>query len=119
MLYDVYPVMHATCCMFDTYLHLHLSSSILHLDDMMSCYHHTYPSRHSYTYTYTYWMLSLIYSVDSRESFVLWCCERHNEVNEKLGLPTWPCNLADLDKRWLTGNSRCWEDPDVDPETLN
>ena len=39
----------------------------------------------------------------------MWCCRLHNEVNAKLGLPVWPCVLADLDERWLEGKPRCWD----------
>ena len=46
--------------------------------------------------------------VRSRESLALWLCRRHNEVNEKLGKPMFPCVLKDLDARWLKGGSDCW-----------
>ena len=46
--------------------------------------------------------------VESRESLALWLCRRHNEVNEKLGKPMFPCVLKDLDKRWLKGGADCW-----------
>ena len=36
-----------------------------------------------------------------------WCCELHNEVNEILGKPLFPCNIKELDDRWTTG---CMED---------
>lgn len=38
--------------------------------------------------------------VDSRASLSRWVCERHNEVNAKLGKPLVSCELRDLDERW-------------------
>ena len=38
--------------------------------------------------------------VDSRASLSRWVCERHNEVNAKLGKPLVSCVLRDLDERW-------------------
>lgn len=45
--------------------------------------------------------------VDRREDFVLWCCHQHNEVNEKLGKPLFPCEIVNLDKRWKKGSKEC------------
>ena len=42
-------------------------------------------------------------AVESRESLAVWLCNRHNEVNEKLGKPLFPCVLKDLDERWRKG----------------
>ena len=38
----------------------------------------------------------------------MWLCERHNEVNEKLGKEKHSCAIADLDERWLKGPPTCW-----------
>ena len=38
--------------------------------------------------------------VDSRQAFALWLCHAHNEVNEKLGKPSFDCSLEALDRRW-------------------
>jgi mitochondrial FAD-linked sulfhydryl oxidase len=46
--------------------------------------------------------------VQSRASLAVWLCNRHNEVNEKLGKPTFPCVLKDLDERWRKGGKHCW-----------
>ena len=46
--------------------------------------------------------------VESRGAFAVWVCEQHNLVNEKLGKPLFPCDLATLDKRWRKGEARCW-----------
>jgi FAD-linked sulfhydryl oxidase len=45
--------------------------------------------------------------VSSREALSVWVCERHNEVNAKLGKPTLDCVLKTLDKRWKNGGERC------------
>lgn len=45
--------------------------------------------------------------VSSREALSFWVCERHNEVNAKLGKPTLDCALKTLDKRWKNGGERC------------
>lgn len=47
-------------------------------------------------------------AVESRESLAVWLCNRHNEVNEKLGKPLFPCVLKDLDERWRKGGKHCW-----------
>lgn len=36
----------------------------------------------------------------SRAALSRWACERHNEVNRKLGKPEMSCALKDLDERW-------------------
>lgn len=36
----------------------------------------------------------------SNAKFSLWLCERHNEVNRRLGKPEFPCELGPLKKRW-------------------
>ena len=46
--------------------------------------------------------------VESRTALSVWLCERHNEVNEKLGKEKHSCAIAELDKRWLKGPSTCW-----------
>lgn len=38
--------------------------------------------------------------VSSRERFLLWTCEAHNEVSRRNRKPVFPCELAKLDKRW-------------------
>jgi hypothetical protein len=36
-------------------------------------------------------------------------CEQHNQVNEKLGKPLFPCDLAVLDERWRASRRKsCW-----------
>ena len=45
---------------------------------------------------------------ESRGSLAVWLCNRHNEVNEKLGKPLFPCVLKDLDERWRKGGKNCW-----------
>lgn len=39
---------------------------------------------------------------------MLWLCELHNEVNGKLGVASFPCDISALDKRWKIGESHCW-----------
>jgi len=36
----------------------------------------------------------------SRTALSLWMCRAHNEVNEKLGKPTFPCTAKDVQSRW-------------------
>ncbi|MES1919898.1 Flavin-linked sulfhydryl oxidase of the mitochondrial IMS [Bonamia ostreae] len=36
----------------------------------------------------------------SRNDFAKWVCEIHNEVNDRLGKPVFPCDIDSLDKRW-------------------
>lgn len=47
--------------------------------------------------------------LETREEFVLWCCELHNHVNEKLSKPVFPCRVSELDARWKDGRDECWE----------
>lgn len=42
--------------------------------------------------------------VSSREALSKWLCDRHNEVNVKLGKETFDCGLTD--ERWKDG----WKD---------
>lgn len=39
---------------------------------------------------------------------MLWFCEQHNLVNERLEKDKFPCNLAALDARWKKGVPGCW-----------
>lgn len=41
--------------------------------------------------------------VSGRESLMKWLCERHNEVNEKLGKEKFGCDIKNLDVRWKDG----------------
>lgn len=45
--------------------------------------------------------------VSSRTAFSLWVCRLHNEVNEKVGHPTFDCDMSKLDERWKTGHEAC------------
>jgi FAD-linked sulfhydryl oxidase len=54
---------------------------------------------------------------ESRESLSLWVCDLHNKVNEVLGKDVYPCKLKDLDTRWRTGSSACWDEGAEDPST--
>lgn len=47
--------------------------------------------------------------VSGRLSLSRWLCERHNEVNEHLGKPTFDCSIEKTDERWKDGPSdgRC------------
>ena len=47
--------------------------------------------------------------LSSRISLSRWLCERHNEVNERLGKPLFDCSIKSLDERWKDGPSdgRC------------
>lgn len=47
--------------------------------------------------------------VDTRNDFVLWLCEQHNRVNEKLNKPLFNCNINALDLRWRKGAEGCWD----------
>jgi hypothetical protein len=38
--------------------------------------------------------------VTSREAFLLWTCEAHNDVRRRQGKTLFPCNVADLNRRW-------------------
>lgn len=47
----------------------------------------------------------------------MWMCEQHNEVNEKMGYATFPCELALLDERWRVSRRReCRTAPSVAAE---
>ena len=35
-------------------------------------------------------------------------CERHNEVNNKLGKPLFPCTINRIEEKWLKGHVNCW-----------
>lgn len=41
--------------------------------------------------------------VSGREGLSRWLCERHNEVNDKLGKETFACDWSNLDRRWKDG----------------
>ncbi|KAK8858627.1 hypothetical protein IAR55_002856 [Kwoniella newhampshirensis] len=41
--------------------------------------------------------------VSGREGLMRWLCERHNEVNGKLGKEKFDCGIQNLDKRWKDG----------------
>ncbi|EMD38806.1 hypothetical protein CERSUDRAFT_47273 [Gelatoporia subvermispora B] len=41
--------------------------------------------------------------VSSRAALSRWLCERHNEVNERLGKERFDCGLRSLDERWKDG----------------
>ncbi|KAJ3527858.1 hypothetical protein NM688_g8070 [Phlebia brevispora] len=41
--------------------------------------------------------------VSSRATLSRWLCERHNEVNEKLGKKKFDCGVKSLDERWKDG----------------
>ncbi|TDL23966.1 FAD-dependent thiol oxidase [Rickenella mellea] len=47
--------------------------------------------------------------VSGRVGLSRWLCERHNEVNEKLGKPIFDCSIKKTDERWKDGPSdgRC------------
>ncbi|KAE9399437.1 FAD-dependent thiol oxidase [Gymnopus androsaceus JB14] len=48
-------------------------------------------------------------AVRSREDLSRWLCERHNEVNMKLGKEIWECGIGKMDERWKDGpaDGRC------------
>eukprot|EP00753_Platysulcus_tardus_P001042 PLAT10989.1.p1 GENE.PLAT10989.1~~PLAT10989.1.p1 ORF type:complete len:226 (+),score=72.25 PLAT10989.1:22-699(+) len=48
--------------------------------------------------------------VDSRQSLMTWLCERHNEVNERLGKQQFDCSMAALEERW--GDCGCSDSKD-------
>ena len=41
--------------------------------------------------------------VSGRAGLSRWLCERHNEVNERLGKETFECTVEKLDERWKDG----------------
>ncbi|QRV88952.1 erv1/alr family domain-containing protein [Ceratobasidium sp. AG-Ba] len=43
------------------------------------------------------------YAVLGRDSLSRWLCERHNEVNLKLGKEKFDCGISNLDARWKDG----------------
>ena len=45
---------------------------------------------------------------ESRAEFSVWVCKQHNIVNQKIGKNVFPCTMENLDKRWRTGDKRCW-----------
>jgi FAD-linked sulfhydryl oxidase len=47
--------------------------------------------------------------VSGREGLMRWLCERHNEVNAKLGKEVFACEVKSLDERWKDGpvDGRC------------
>lgn len=51
--------------------------------------------------------LILFARVQSRESFCLWVCDLHNNVNQKVGLDVFKCDLEKLDERWKHGADDC------------
>jgi FAD-linked sulfhydryl oxidase len=47
--------------------------------------------------------------VSGREGLMRWLCQRHNEVNEKLGKERFDCGMKSLGERWKEGpaDGRC------------
>ncbi|KZT07388.1 FAD-dependent thiol oxidase [Laetiporus sulphureus 93-53] len=41
--------------------------------------------------------------VSGRVALTRWLCERHNDVNERLGKPKFDCSIRNLDERWKDG----------------
>ena len=68
-------------------------NNIIRIVDHMNCviYYLIY-SIYSYIYMYN--------RVKSRDEFAMWCCEMHNDVNEKLHKQTYPCKRDELRERW-------------------
>jgi len=54
---------------------------------------------------------------ETRQALSVYICDLHNEVNDKLGKPTFPCTLSSLDSRWRDGGKRCNVDPDDTPSS--
>ena len=46
-------------------------------------------------------------TLDSRDEFSIWLCERHNSVNQSLGKPSFPCVASILNERWRSGGGKC------------
>jgi len=42
-------------------------------------------------------------AVTTREGVMRWLCQRHNEVNGRLGKRMWECSVKELDQRWRDG----------------
>jgi len=45
-------------------------------------------------------------TLDSRDEFSIWLCERHNSVNQSLGKPSYPCVASILNERWRSGGGK-------------
>ena len=45
-----------------------------------------------------------------RVDFILWCCEFHNYINDKLGKDQYTCEIATLEERWKYGLPACGYD---------
>ncbi|KAM3136270.1 hypothetical protein pb186bvf_011569 [Paramecium bursaria] len=41
--------------------------------------------------------------VQNRQELSIWFCQRHNEVNQKLGKNIYDCSFQNLEYRWRTG----------------
>lgn len=50
-----------------------------------------------------------VVQIDYTNTFTLQktLCELHNDVNEILGKPLFPCDIETLTKRWKNGGERC------------
>eukprot|EP01035_Chromulina_nebulosa_P018899 gene18899-24698_t len=46
--------------------------------------------------------------INSRSDLILWFCELHNDVNDRLGKDQYPCSIDSLDERWKYGSKKCW-----------
>ncbi len=46
--------------------------------------------------------------LESRDSFSIWMCEQHNEVNKRLGKKEFDCEIGEIYKRWRVGDPSCW-----------
>ena len=50
-----------------------------------------------------------------RVDFILWCCEFHNYINDKLGKDQYTCDIATLEERWQYGSPACgYDTPPLD-----
>ena len=60
-------------------------------------------------YCYTYARLK------NRVDFIIWCCEFHNYINDKLGKDQYTCDIATLEERWKYGSPACgYDTPPLD-----
>jgi FAD-linked sulfhydryl oxidase len=77
------------------------------MEAMMRTFSKYYPCSDC-SYYMKEWMKGHPPMTQNRESFSLWMCNMHNEVNERLGKPIFDCSK--VDERWLDG----WSDGSCD-----
>ena len=56
------------------------------------------------------YIVDICVRLKDRVVFILWCCEFHNYINDKLGKDQYTCDINTLEERWRYGSPACGYD---------